>query len=317
MINGKTISVVIPAFNEEKSIGKVVSGIPDYVDHIVVIDDGSTDQTAAIARAKGVLVVSHDKNGGLGVAFRTGLRKSLELNADIMVTIDADGQFNSGDIGKLIEPIFGDRADFVTASRFKDPLFYPDMAPLKFWGNKVLAFIISKMIGRRFYDVTCGFRAYADEALLKLNLFGTFTYTQETFLDLAFKNARIAEIPIKIKGSRADGTSKVTASLANYIYQAGIIILRTLRDYKVFRFFAAISLLFFLASLAFGIFTFVHFARTGFFSPYKWVGFVSAFCLAFAAISFLAGFVADMLVRIRYNQEETLYFIKKIVFKKR
>ncbi len=102
--------VQMPALNEEASIGSVLASIPRQipgVDEVVllVVDDGSTDRTAELARAAGAVVVSHAQNRGVGAAFRTGLAKATELDADIIVTMDADGQFNPGDIPKLIAPV--------------------------------------------------------------------------------------------------------------------------------------------------------------------------------------------------------------------
>lgn len=206
----------MPAFNEEKLIGGVLDRMPDYVDTIVVVDDGSTDKTPHIARAKGALVVTHNMNRGVGAAFHTGVDKALELNTDIMVTIDADGQFDPKDIDTLIDPIRDGDADFVTASRFKNKKLAPTMPRLKYWGNIAMSRLISFLTGQKFYDVSCGFRAYSKEALLRLNLFGEFTYTQETFMDLAFKNIAIQEVPISIQGERKYGQSKVAKNLFRY-----------------------------------------------------------------------------------------------------
>jgi len=115
-----------------------------------------------------------------------------------MVTVDGDGQFPTSEIPKLIEPILNKEADFVTASRFLREEDYPEnISMTRLWGNKQVARIISLLVGRKFYDVSCGFRAYSKEALLNLNLFGQFTYTQEVFIDLAMKGLVIKEVPIQ------------------------------------------------------------------------------------------------------------------------
>ena len=136
--------VQLPALNEEASIGRVLDTIPRSlpgVDEVLVlvVDDGSTDQTAELAREKGAVVVSHAQNRGVGAAFRTGLAKATDLGADIIVTLDADGQFNPDDISTLIEPIQKGKADFVTASRFLDPALVPAMPAAKRWGNDFMA----------------------------------------------------------------------------------------------------------------------------------------------------------------------------------
>ena len=188
--------VMIPCLNEEKTIGGVIDQVPRQINsiselEILVIDDGSDDDTAEISKEHGATVVSHNRNMGVGKAFRTGISRALKMGADVVVNIDGDGQFNSKDIPKLIKPITTKKADFVTASRFKDDNLVPKMPAIKKWGNRRIARLISLLTGKRFYDVSCGFRAYSKETALRMNLFGKFTYTQETFLDLAFKNLRI------------------------------------------------------------------------------------------------------------------------------
>ncbi len=310
MYKGKKICVIIPAFNEEVLIGNVLDTLPNFIDIIIVVDDGSTDGTVDIAKSKGATVISHGKNEGVGAAFQTGLKKTMELGADIMVNIDADGQFNPKDIDKLIKPIIDNEADFVTASRFKNPDYYPKMTKVKFYGNKLMSSLIAKIVGKKFYDVSCGFRAYSKEALLRINLFGTFTYTQETFLDLAFKNVSIAEIPIKVKGIREHGKSRVASNLFRYGYQSLKIILKTYRDYKPLSFFGIISFLTFLIGLALGGFLITYYLNTGAFTPHKWAGFASAFFIVMSSLSLIVGFILDMFARMRINQEEILFYLK-------
>lgn len=126
----------------------------------------------------------------------------------------------------------------VTASRFMSPDVYPQMSRIKRWGNDRIAKIISLIVGQRFYDVSCGFRAYNKEALLKLNLQGGFTYTQETFINLAANHhIKIMEIPIKIRGEREFGESRVASSVLKYAVWSGLIILSAFKDYQPVRFF--------------------------------------------------------------------------------
>lgn len=122
---GMKLVVIIPAYNEEKTIKEVISKIPKVNDRIdktevIVVDDGSNDRTKEKAKEAGAVVVSHNGNKGVGAAFKTGIEGVLKRKADIIVNIDADGQFNHEDIPKLIEPILRKEADFVTATRFKE-----------------------------------------------------------------------------------------------------------------------------------------------------------------------------------------------------
>ena len=306
------ICVVIPALNEEASIGKVIDNIPEYVDHVIVINDGSTDRTQEIAEEKGAIVVRHKENKGLGTAFKSGVQKALELNVDIMVNMDADGQFNPADITNLARPIIEGKADFVTASRFKNPELWPEMSKVKFWGNKMMSRLISRIVKQKFYDVSCGFRAYSRDTLLQLNLFGKFTYTQETFMDLAFKGLTIVEVPTIVRGTREHGKSRMASNLFKYGSRTSGIILKTLRDYQPMRLFGTLALACFLIGLGLGLFLFIHYLQTNEFSPHKWAGFTSGFFLTLSLLFVAIGFVMETFSRMRQNQEMLLYHLKKV-----
>ncbi|MEN8227831.1 MAG: glycosyltransferase family 2 protein [Bacteroidota bacterium] len=311
MLNNKTIAIVLPAFNEEKQIGQVIEAIPDFADHIVVVDDGSSDRTVEIATEKGVKTVSHKKNRGVGAAFNTGVKFILDMQVDIMVNMDADGQFNPDDIQKLLQPILEKRADFVTASRFIDQAYQPKMPVIKLMGNKFMSRFISRLTRQKFYDVSCGFRAYSRETLQRLNLFGDFTYTQETFIDLAFKGIDIMEVPVHVKGQREHGKSRVASNLFRYGIQTLKIIIRTFRDNKPFRLFGFMSFISFLFGLGFAIFLGIHYIRNGAFTPHKWAGFAAGFWFVVSLLLLLIGFVLDMFTRMRRNQEDILFELKK------
>ena len=150
---GKTVSVVvtIPAYNEAATVGQVIEAIPGDIPavksiDVVVINDGSTDGTAEVASQAGAKVVSFSHNRGLGAAFSEGFRTALGLGADIIVNIDADGQFNPQDIPRLIKPIIEAKADMVTASRFADPDLIPEMPWAKKWGNVVLPTLSTNLL---------------------------------------------------------------------------------------------------------------------------------------------------------------------------
>lgn len=307
--------VQIPALNEEQTVGDVISRIPREiagVDEVavVVVDDGSTDRTADIARAAGAHVVRHCSRRGVGAAFRNGLEASISLGADVIVTIDADGQFNPADIPRLVLPVVRGEADFVTASRFADPALEPEMPRVKRWGNALMARWISRLTGQQFYDVSCGFRAYGPQAFLRLVLTGDFTYTHETFLSLAFTGVRMIEVPVRVRGVRQFGTSRVASNLWVYGWRTASIILKTYRDYHPLRFFgwaAGVP-----AVIAAGLIVFLTGWRiySGGFSPHKWAGFVAAALGGAALVIFLIGVVADMLDRVRAGQDELLYRVR-------
>ncbi|NQT66383.1 MAG: glycosyltransferase family 2 protein [Actinobacteria bacterium] len=316
----KKLLVAIPAYNEEEKIGEVIQNIPGKLSgvsevHVLVIDDGSTDSTAKIAGDLGAKVIKNYFNMGYGVAFSKGLQYSLDNNFDLMVSIDGDAQFDPKDIPKLIEPIIENYADLVTASRFINKNYYPRMPLLKFWGNKLMSILISKLIGKKFYDVSCGFRAYSQKTLLSLNLHGRFTFSQETFIDLSFKGLKIVEIPVKVKYFPSR-TSKISSNLFTYGINTLKIILETYRDYRPFSFFSYIALSFFIISIFFGSILLYTYISRGSFSPNIWSGFVGGTFLFISIIFFAVGFIADVIKRIRINQEKILYLLKRNAIKK-
>ncbi len=311
--------ILIPAYSEAESIAQVIATMPAKLEainsiQIVVVDDGSKDRTAEMAEQAGANVVSHNYNRGVGAAFKTGLEKALELGADLMVNIDADGQFSPDDIPLMIKPILDGKADFVSGDRFTSangksvkPEF---MSGVKFWGNKQMSKLISGIVGKEYADVSCGFRAYSKEAMLRLNLTGQFTYTQESFLDLANKGLAIKTLPVSIKYF-PERKSRVAGSIVKYFFNTIKIIIRAYRDYQPMRFFGLLGLLPFIVAFGCGVFTLVHYLQTGAFSPYKVVGFVGIYLLSVAILLWIVGLLADMFVRIRKNEELLIYYEKK------
>lgn len=314
--------VLIPAFNEEEKIGEVIKKIPKSIFGIstivLVVDDGSKDETKKVAEKSGAVVVSHLVNGGVGMAFQTGLQKALELGADYLVNIDADGQYTPKDIEKIFKPIVAGEAEFVTANRFKDELGnkrIPENMPKdKYYGNLLMSKLISFLAGQKFEDVSSGFRAYSKKAMLLLELTGKFTYTQESFIDLASKGVLIKSVSVSIKYFK-DRKSKVANNLIKYGFRTLKIIIKTFRDYKPLLFFIYLSLLPLLISLLSGIFLFVWFMSTGSFTPYKIVGFLFIYFSAITLILWVLGFLADMFTRIRLLQEKILFIEKSRIYK--
>jgi len=184
------------------------------------------------------------------------------------------------------------------------------MSSIKFWGNQMMSRLISTMTGLRFADVSCGFRAYSKEAMLHLNLTGKFTYTQETFIDLANKCLSILTIPVNVKYF-PERESRVASNLLSYMIRTIKIILRAYRDYKPLRFFGWLGLSNIVLGLIFGGFVLIHFFRTSAFSPYKFVGFIGVYFFSIGLLLWIVGVLADMFVRYRINQEKILYYQKK------
>ena len=169
---------------------------------------------------------------------------------------------------------------------------------------------VSRLCRQTFRDVSCGFRAYGRDALYNLNLQGAYTYTQEMFIDLTSKGMRIKEVPVKViypEGRK----SRIAGNLFKYGAQTLMIILRIYRDYYPLRFYGMLALVLFLLGSLFGAVFLGHFFITGRFAGFLFAGFLSGFFVTLAVIVLLMAIAADMLVRIRLNQERLLLMLKK------
>ncbi|PKL50388.1 MAG: glycosyltransferase family 2 protein [Planctomycetes bacterium HGW-Planctomycetes-1] len=316
------IVVTIPAYNEQATVGQVISDVPRAIEgideiKIVVIDDGSSDGTAAAASQAGATVHSLGNNKGLGEAFSQGIRMGLSLGADIIVNIDADGQFNPKDIPLLVAPILKDEADMVTASRFADASLEPQMPWIKKWGNRRVANIVNNLGGLDMKDVSCGFRAYKRDAALRVTLLGGHTYTHEVILDMAFRGLRIVEVPVKVLGVRKVGQSKVASNVFVYGCRSLIIMLRAFRDYRPMWVFGGISIVFLILTILCGGFVTVHYIRTGAFAPYRFVAFFAGGFGFIALICYITALLAGMLNRLRILQDEQLFLLRKREYDKK
>lgn len=310
---GKRLLVVIPALNEALTVGRVARTVPRCVEGVsdvvvVVIDDGSTDDTAGVAAAAGARVVRHNKPQGVGAVFHRALELVIEEAADILVFIDGDGQFNAADIPKVIRPILDDEADFVSASRYHHKSPPQRQVLAKRLGNWGMSWLISTLIGRRIYDAACGFRAYSADVVMGMNLTGRFTYTQETILDIAFKQFRIVEVPIRVRGTRRHGKSRVARNLWKYALSALTIIGRVYRDYKPLRFFGLLALVQVIVATCLASFFIWHYLQRGKFTPYQFVGLTAGFLFVMGALTCLTGLLADMFARTRMNIDKLLFF---------
>jgi glycosyltransferase involved in cell wall biosynthesis len=313
---GLSLLVAIPCLDEENTIAQVVAGVPHKIDgfrriDILVIDDGSEDKTADRALEAGAEVVVHRSNMGLGATFRDVVKIAAGRGIDVLVHIDGDGQFEPGDIPTLVKPIVEGRAEMVTASRFLARELQPSMPAVKVWGNRRVAGIVKRLTGKRFHDVSCGFRAYSKEALLRMNLFGSFTYTQEVFLDLVFKELEILELPVQVRGTREFGSSRMASSLGRYAFRSLQIMLRAFISYRPFSFFSVMAGVFLAIGIGFLGFLGWHYIQVGAFSPHIWAGFVGGSFVYLGLLTLVIGLVGDMLMRIRMNQEVILYHQKE------
>lgn len=308
------IVVMIPAYNEAATIYNVIHSIKalklDKAE-ILVVDDGSTDNTALIAKQAGVKVIRHNSNKGLGLAFKTGINEALSMKADIIVNIDADGQFNPNDIPRLVQPIIDGKADMVTCSRFLEPKFIPRMPWIKKFGNNLITGLINFLTSKHFSDSQCGFRAYSREAALRLNLFGEFTYTQEVFLDLLNKDFRIKEIPCKLVHGQRKGRSRLYKNWFSYGTRVLLIITRTIRDYRPLKFFGLMGLATMFLGFIINLILFIRWIITATITPFRSLVIIGITLIILGFLLMILALIADMLSRQRKLQEEILYRLKK------
>jgi glycosyltransferase involved in cell wall biosynthesis len=311
------VVVMLPAFNEARTIGEVIKAIPRDCAEIVevlVLDDGSRDDTVKVSKLAGAnQIMSNKTNLGLGRTFKKGIDTALKMGADIIVNIDSDGQFNPKDIPKLLQPILDNAADMVTCSRFKDPKLLPKMPKIKIIGNKFFAKLLNIFLRKNYYDTQCGFRAYSREAAMNLTLFSKFTYTQEVFIDLVKKRFKIIEIPCKVIGERK-GKSRVVKNVLSYGFKVLLIIIRSTRDYEPLKFFGLPGAIMVILGIISSLSLFIRFLLTSKFDPFLSVVYANIFLIIVGSLLLVLGLIADMLDRNRQLQEETIYRMKKREF---
>ncbi len=308
--------IALPCYNESDSIASVLKAIPaSYagVDDVrlLVIDDGSADNTAELALRAGAMVIRHKVNKGLGQAFRSAVDYAIEYGFDLMVNMDGDGQFDPGDIQKLIDPIIASEADFVSGSRFINRGAIKHMPPVKRWGNNRMTRLVSRLCGQKFSDVSCGFRAYSRDALLRINFYGRFTYTQESFVFFHFENLTMMERPVSVTYF-PERKSRVAGSIFNYAKRTAGILLGLQRDYYPMRFFSILGSIFLVPTFVFGLMFLIHYLTVGYFSGYLFAGLIAAFCLLIAVLMFSFGLAMESMVRINRNQNRILYLQRKV-----
>lgn len=240
----KKVIISIPAYNEADALPRVIDNIKgimksqNYRSEIIVVDDGSTDGTAAIAKKYGAKIYSHPKNYGLAETFRTELKQFLKSDADIFVHIDADGQYNAKDIPRLINEI-EKGADLVLGNRFLGGI--ESMPWIKRLGNKAFSRTISKIIKYKIGDAQTGFRAFTRE-VAKIPITSTHTYTQEQIIRAVKEKCKVVEVPVYF-AKRGD-ESRLIRNPFEYAMKAWINILRIYRDYEPLKFFGRIGFFF-------------------------------------------------------------------------
>lgn len=203
------VAVVMAALDEAGSIGEVLADLPPEVcglaTRVVVVDDGSTDRTAELATAAGALVARHERNLGQGDGLRTGFALALALGAEVVVTMDADGQHDPAALPTLVGPVLAGEADYVQGSRFLGE--YDDAGSARHAGIKGFTALINLLAGTHLTDCTNGFRAVRASSLARMRLVEDRFSASEILIEAAARGLRMREVPVHVR-SRAAGESK-------------------------------------------------------------------------------------------------------------
>lgn len=308
--------VQIPCLNEAATLPEVVAAIPRQIPgvdqvEVLVIDDGSTDATVAVARAAGVEhVVQHPARRGLAAAFETGLQAALRLGADLIVNTDGDHQYPGADIPRLVAPLLTNTADLVIGDR--RPASVAEYSPLKRRLQALGSWVVRQASGTDVPDATSGFRAYSREAALRLNLFTRYTYTLEAIIQAGKKGLRVAHVPIDPNPKTR--ASRLMRSQWDYVKRSAVTILRIYAVYEPLRAFGWLSAPFLLVGAGLlGRFLLIYaFVPLEGVARYIQSLLIGGVALILGFLIFLFGVLAELVAANRRLLEETLYRVKRM-----
>ena len=292
--------IQIPCLNETATLGTALATLPRTVEGFdkvewQVVDDGSTDNTAELARKLGVdYVIRHPVNRGLATAFMTGIDAALQHGADVIVNTDADNQYEAADIPLLVRPILEHRADMVIGAR---PIAQTEHFS---WVKKKLQRIGSWAVRiaskTDVIDAPSGFRAMTRETAMRLNVFNAYTYTLETIIQAGLSNLRVVSVPIRTNPDLRP--SRLVRSIPNYVKRSLATILRVFVIYRPMALFLWISAILTLAGTALGV-RYLLFLASGDGSGHIQSLILAALCLMLGGLSLMIGVTADLIATNR------------------
>jgi glycosyltransferase involved in cell wall biosynthesis len=304
--------VQIPCLNEERTLPAVIRDIPRTIPgidevRVLVIDDGSTDRTAAVAWDAGAdYVVSRPRTEGLAKAFALGITTCLDLGADLIVNTDGDHQYRGEDIPRLIAPILEGRADIAIGNRqvARVEHFSAFKRRLQVIGSRV----VSRLAHVSLPDVTSGFRAYNRDAALRLNVFSRFSYTLETIFLAGSQRIPIAHIPIVV--NKPLRPSRLFSSIRSYVKKATGTILHVYTLYEPLKAFFGVGAVLGAIGLV-GVARFLYFYAIGQGGGHIQSLVLSGVLLTIAFQVWMLGILADLISINRRLSEEILYRVRR------
>jgi len=306
--------VQIPCLNEEEHLAATIADVPRWISgvdkvEVLVIDDGSNDDTSGVARRAGAdRVVRFRRRQGLATAFKTGLDLALAMGADVIVNTDADSQYPGREIPRLIEPILTGKADMVVGVRRIKEI--REFSRLKRMLQSVGSRCVQMISGTKIADVTSGFRAYNRRAALQLNVISLFTYTLETIIQAGKKNLAIATVPIERNEKLRE--SRLFCSTPIYLKRSLATILRIFVTYEPLRVFFYLGSFIFSLGVLLGIrFLYLYFAIPG---PTGHIQslILMAILLFIGFLLLMIGLVADLISANRRLIEDAVVRLKRI-----
>jgi glycosyltransferase involved in cell wall biosynthesis len=300
--------IQIPCYNEEAALPVTLAELPRTVAGFasvewLVIDDGSSDRTAAVAAEFGVDRVVHlPKNQGLSRAFMAGLDTAIGMGADVIVNTDADNQYRADDIPKLVAPILAGRAEIVVGERpvATTPHFSPLKKALQRLGSRVVRHLSATDIP----DAPSGFRAMSRDAAMRLQVFNDYSYTLEMIVQAGRKGMAITSVPIRTNTDLRP--SRLYTSLPRYLRRQALTLVRIFMTYRPFYFFAAPGALSFLLGFLIGL-RFLYFYITGDGAGHVQSLILAALLLGSGILLVIVGLVADLIAVNRKMLESISY----------
>lgn len=305
--------IQIPCLNEAETLAIALAELPREVEGFdivewLVIDDGSIDNTAEIARQNGVHhVVRHPVNRGLAVGFMSGLEACLKLGADVIVNTDADNQYCGADIPKLTAPVLAHEADIVIGARPIDETEHFSWVKKKL--QRLGSWAVRMASKTDVTDAPSGFRAISRDAAMRLNVFSAYTYTLETIIQAGQSNLRILSVPIRTNADLRP--SRLVKSIPSYVKRSLMTILRVFVIYRPLALFFYVGSTFMLVGVIAGVRFMYHFLHRGGAGHIQSVIFGSM-CLTMGMLFYMMGIIADLVATNRKLSEKILLQLRQM-----